>query len=69
MSPILSEHFYLRYSVKCVQVIRLHGRVAKGVGHLGHDEAMELVMLLCAVLYLTYLYIFQMRYPSLNTVL
>ena len=20
---------------------RLHGRVAKGVGHLGHDEAME----------------------------
>ena len=23
------------------QLIRLHGRVVKGVGHLGNDEAME----------------------------
>ena len=26
---------------KCQTIMRLHGRVVKGVGHLGHSEAME----------------------------
>ena len=26
---------------KCQTIMRLHGRVVKGVGHLGHGEAME----------------------------
>ena len=30
----LRDHLYF--------LVRLHGRVVKGVGHLGHDEAMEM---------------------------
>ena len=38
----ISTNCDLRYYVRfIIDDSRLHGRVVKGVGHLGHDEAME----------------------------